>query len=122
MPTSAGPASTVNLDDVEAVIADQLTSGQADYYYSGLWNQLESEIDRRLLGALAEEEEPCRVSQIAVRLGETEAAVSAALERLEGLDILMDQATADGDKVWRFRVELMQRWLQQRPRGIAPTI
>ncbi len=103
----------IHLSDVKAVIAEQLTSRDADYYFSGVWNQIESETDKRLLHTMAQSDQAWSLSEITAQVGPSEDGVIPALERMEGLDVL-DSKTVDGRKCWEFQVELMREWIKSR--------
>jgi len=105
----------IRLSDVQEVITAQLTSRDADYYFSGVWNQIESETDRQLLRIMAQSNQAWSFSEIKAQVDRSEGDVLPALKRMERLDVL-DSKTVDDEERWKFQVELMREWIKSQGR------
>jgi hypothetical protein len=97
--------------DVEAVITAPDFFEQGSYYFNGLWTQAEQPPAHQtdILRVLAPHRDGLPFAEILARTHLDELAAHAALEKLHDHDVV-----AEVDGVWRFRVELMRRWVERK--------
>jgi hypothetical protein len=102
-----------SLSDVEAVISAPEFFRDGNAYFTGVWVQAEKSEppgQPAVLRALAHSETGMSEDEIAWQAQLAPEAVQRALEALARHDVVMQ----DNDQ-WEFTVELMRRWVAQRP-------
>jgi hypothetical protein len=106
----------ITLEDVEAVISGDFFQ-RGHYYFIGVWSQA-GEDERHLLEVLSADSVNALgglgVAELTEATGIAQTLVENALRRLEQHDVLESETGVDGVRRWRFRVELMRRWVAQR--------
>lgn len=99
---------TLTLNEAREVAEDPLLYQMGRYYFASVWDQAKYPPagQQTILRVLARHGKGLDERALAVRTGQDEAPLRAALAALERDDVLVEE-----QGVWRYAVELMRRWV-----------